>query len=95
MISIKFDPVTSLLTHLFWMSPEQQILWLRYHDVIMHDNTCKTNCYNHPLSLFVISDNNLKTQIIAQAIIDDETQFSYKWVFQCIRKQLVSYQKFW
>ncbi|CAB4431246.1 unnamed protein product [Rhizophagus irregularis] len=29
-ISMKFDPITSSLTHLFWMSPEQQILWLRY-----------------------------------------------------------------
>ena len=25
-ISMKFDPVTSSLTHLFWMTPEQQIL---------------------------------------------------------------------
>ncbi|CAB4473778.1 unnamed protein product [Rhizophagus irregularis] len=38
-ILMKVDPVTSSLTHLFWMSPEQQILWLRYHDVILHDNT--------------------------------------------------------
>ncbi|CAG8619737.1 17321_t:CDS:2, partial [Gigaspora rosea] len=73
----EIDPITSSLTHLFWMSTEQQILWLRYHDVIMHDNTCKTNCYNQPLSLFVTPDNNLKTRIVAQAIVDDETQSSY------------------
>lgn len=85
-ISMKFDPVTSSLTHLFWMSPEQQILWLRYHDVIMHDNTCKTNRYNRPLSIFVTSDNNLKTRIVAQAIVDDETQSSYEWVFQCVKE---------
>src|SRR3954453_12137189 len=85
-ISMKFDSVTSSLTHLFWMSPEQQILWLRYHDVIMHDNTCKTNRYNRPLSLFVTPDNNLKTRIVAQAIVDDETQFSYEWVFQCVKE---------
>ena len=78
---MKFDPVTSSLTHLFWMSPEQQILWLRYHDVVMHDNTCKTNRYNRPLSLFVTPDNNLKTRIVAQAIVDDETQLTYEWVF--------------
>lgn len=85
-ISMKFDPVTSSLTHLFWMSPEQQILWLRYHDVIMHDNTCKTNRYNRPLSLFVTPDNNLKTRIVAQAIVDDETQYSYEWVYQCVKE---------
>jgi hypothetical protein len=83
-ISMKLDSATGSLTHLFWMTPEQQILWLRYHDVIMHDNTCKTNRYNRPLSLFVTPDNNLKTRIIAQAILDDETQFSYEWVFNCV-----------
>ncbi|GBC14148.2 protein FAR1-RELATED SEQUENCE 5-like [Rhizophagus irregularis DAOM 181602=DAOM 197198] len=85
-VSMKLDPITSSLTHLFWMSPEQQILWLRYHDVIMHDNTCKTNRYNRPLSIFVTPDNNLKTRIVAQAIVDDETQFSYEWVFQCVKE---------
>ena len=83
---MKFDPITSSLTHLFWMSPEQQILWLRYHDVVMYDNTCKTNRYNRPLSLFVVPDNNLKTRIVAQAIVDDEIQTSYEWVFKCIKE---------
>jgi hypothetical protein len=83
---MKFDPITSSLTYLFWMSLEQQILWLRYHDVIMHDNTYKTNRYNHPLSLFVTPDNNLKIWIIVQAIVNDETQLSYEWVFQCVKE---------
>ena len=78
-ISIKIDPVTSSLTHLFWISPEQQILWLRYYDVIMYDNTCKTNRYNRPLSLFVTPDNNLKTRIVAQAIVNNEIQLFYEW----------------
>ncbi|PKY32940.1 hypothetical protein RhiirB3_420337, partial [Rhizophagus irregularis] len=85
---MKFDSITSSLTHLFWMSPKQQILWLRYHDVIMHDNTYKTNRYNRPLSLFVTPDNNLKTRIVAQAIVDDETQLSYEWVFQCVKEAI-------
>jgi MULE transposase domain len=85
-ITMKLDSATGSLTHLFWMTPEQQILWLRYHDVIMHDNTCKTNRYNRPLSLFVTPDNNLKTRIVAQAIVDDESQFSYEWVFQCVKE---------
>src|ERR1700733_5426307 len=80
---MKLDSATGSLTHLFWMSPEQQILWLRYHDVIMHDNTYKTNRYDRPLSLFVTPDNNLKTRIVAQAIVDDET---HEWVFQCIKE---------
>ena len=84
-ISLKLDLVTSSLTYLFWMSPEQHILWLRYHDVIIHDNTCKTNRYNRSLSLFTTPDNNLKTRIVAQAIVDDESQLLYEWVFRCVK----------
>ena len=67
------------------MSPEQHILWLRYHDVIIHDNTCKTNRYNRSLSLFTTPDNNLKTRIVAQAIVDNESQLLYEWVFRCVK----------
>ncbi|CAB4444945.1 unnamed protein product [Rhizophagus irregularis] len=35
-ISMKFDPITSSLTHLFWMSPEQQILWLRWDALLQN-----------------------------------------------------------
>ncbi|CAB4412471.1 unnamed protein product [Rhizophagus irregularis] len=31
-ITMKLDSATGSLTHLFWMTPEQQILWLHYHD---------------------------------------------------------------
>ena len=30
-------------------------------------------------------DNNLKTRIVAQAIVDDESQLSYEWVFRCVK----------
>ncbi|CAB5212112.1 hypothetical protein RIR_jg192.t1 [Rhizophagus irregularis DAOM 181602=DAOM 197198] len=35
---------------------------------------------------FLTVDNNLKTRIVAQAIVGDETQHSYEWVFQCVKK---------
>lgn len=38
------------------------------------------------MSLFVTPDNNLKTRIVAQAIVDDETQLSYEWVYQCVKE---------
>ncbi|GBB93919.1 hypothetical protein RclHR1_22530004 [Rhizophagus clarus] len=31
------------LTRLFWMSPDQMDLWLRYYDIIVNDNTARTN----------------------------------------------------
>ncbi|CAB4469564.1 protein FAR1-RELATED SEQUENCE 5-like [Rhizophagus irregularis DAOM 181602=DAOM 197198] len=30
--------------------------------------------------------NQHQTQIVAQAIVDDETQLSYEWVFQCVKE---------
>jgi hypothetical protein len=45
------------LSGIFWMSPSQQDLYQKFHDVILNDNTCKTNKYNMYLSVFMIRDN--------------------------------------
>ena len=66
------------LTRLFWMSPSQIALWLEYHDVVLNDNTAKTNRYNMPLSLFLIVDNNTKSRLVAQSLVSDETVETYK-----------------
>ena len=49
-------------------------LWPRFHDVIIHDNTSKTNRYDMALNLFVAIDNNYKTRIVTQALTKYETQ---------------------
>ena len=64
------------------MTASQIILWSRYSDVILHDNTSRTNKYNYPLSLFILVDNEGKSRLGAQAFLNDETQESYKWVLQ-------------
>jgi hypothetical protein len=47
-----FDEVDGRLTSIFWMSPKQKQLWLRYHDVVVNDLTYKKNRYD--LILFVL-----------------------------------------
>ena len=74
------------LTRLFWMSPAQVILWLEYHDVILNDNTAKTNHYQMSLSLFLIVDNNTWSRLVAQALVSDETTESYTWILECTKK---------
>jgi hypothetical protein len=74
------------LTRLFWMSPAQITLWLKYHDVILNDNTAKTNRYQMPLSLFLVVDNNTKSRLVAQALVSDESVESYKWILECTKK---------
>src|SRR5205085_4345783 len=74
------------LTRLFWMSPSQIALWLEYHDVVLNDNTAKTNRYNMPLSLFLIVDNNTQSRLVAQSLVSDETVETYKWILECTKK---------
>ncbi|GES96856.1 protein FAR1-related sequence 5-like [Rhizophagus clarus] len=70
------------LCGIFWMTANQIILWSRYSDVVLHDNTSRTNKYNFPLSLFILVDNDGKSRLGAQAFLNDETQESYEWILQ-------------
>ncbi|GBC12716.1 protein FAR1-RELATED SEQUENCE 5-like [Rhizophagus irregularis DAOM 181602=DAOM 197198] len=70
------------LCGIFWMTENQIILWTRYSDVILHNNTSRTNRYNCPLSLFILVDNDGKSRLGAQAFLNDETQESYEWILQ-------------
>ena len=81
-----WDHETNTLTKLFWMSPNQLESWCKYSDVILNDNTSKTNRYELSLSFFVAIDNNMKSRIVAQALIDRETKDAYAWILQCTLK---------
>lgn len=70
------------LCGIFWMTASQILLWSRDSDVILHDNTSRTNKYNYPLSLFILVDGDGKPRLGAQAFLNDETQESYEWILQ-------------
>ena len=70
------------LESILWMLPQQVQLWIRFHDVVITDDTYKTNQYDMSLSLFMIIDNYNRTRIIAQALIEDETDST----FDCIMR---------
>ncbi len=59
------------------MSPKQVQLWMRFHGVVITDNTYKTNWYDMALPLFMIIDNHNRTHIVAQALIEDETDSTF------------------
>ena len=54
------------------MSPSQQDLYQWFHDMVLNDNTCKTNKYNMYLSVFMVKDNYGKFRNIANALAEDE-----------------------
>ena len=80
----RLEGLSNELTGLFWMTSQQRNeLWPKFRDVVIHDNTAKTNRYEMSLSLFVGIDNNYKTRVLAQALIKYETQADYSWILQC------------
>ena len=66
------------------MSPTQQDLYNRYNDVIIVNSTYNTNRFQMILCIITVVDNNYRTQIIACAIIEDETLDTYQWIFDSI-----------
>ena len=74
------------LTRLLWMSPDQVDLWLRYYDVIINDNTARTNQYQMPLGVFIVIDNKCKTRLVCQTLVSDESLNTHIWILKCIRR---------
>jgi hypothetical protein len=74
------------LSGIFWMSPSQHELYQQFHDVVLNDNTCKTNKYNMYLSVFMIKDNYGKFRNVANALVEDEMASTYIWILQCLMK---------
>lgn len=76
------------LTRVMWMSSNQVILWLKYHDVVVCDTTSATNRWKMPLLLLVVVDDHNRTRIACQAIMCNETSSSFKWVLQQIKNKV-------
>jgi hypothetical protein len=85
------------LAGIFWMSPSQIELYQRFSDVVLNDNTCKTNKYNMYLSVFMIKDNYGRFRNVANALVEDEMASTYTWILQCLMKATdnVAPKSFW
>jgi len=84
------------LSGIFWMSPVQQELYQRFSDVVLNDNTCKTNKYNMYLSVFMVKDNYGRFRNIANALVEDEMSSTYTWILQCLLKATgITPKSFW
>ncbi|CAG8693801.1 14858_t:CDS:2 [Gigaspora rosea] len=83
-VNWKVDPANNSLTSLFWMSPDQHDLYVRYRDIIQHDNTYSTNRFKISLGFFVIVDNNNRSRLVGQVLMNDETAKSYEWVLETL-----------
>ncbi|KAF9287654.1 hypothetical protein BGZ68_001513 [Mortierella alpina] len=55
-------PETHVLERVFWISPERRVLYLQYSDVLINDNTAKTNHFGTYLNVSVIIDDTYPKQ---------------------------------
>ena len=51
-VRFRVDDISKKLTHLFWMSPRQRDLARDIYQMLIHDNTYKTNRFKLPAGLF-------------------------------------------
>ena len=60
------------MEHVIWMYPEQRINYSWFYDVVVFDNTYKTNRFQMPFRIF-IGVNNFKQSIcFARTLIIEE-----------------------
>lgn len=76
-VEVRLEGEDNHLTRLFWMRPSQIDLWQRFHDVAIYDNTSQTNKYRMYLSLMIVVDNYTCSQMVATAVMSDETKETY------------------
>ena len=74
------------LVSLIWMSPNQIFYYIRFHEVLIFDCTAGTNRHDMVLCLFLIVDNNTRSRLVASALLEDETESSFIWVLQQLKK---------
>ncbi|KAG0343826.1 hypothetical protein BGZ54_006055, partial [Gamsiella multidivaricata] len=61
------------LQRIFWMSPTQRIIYGRYRDVMVNDNTLSTNRFHMFFNASVVVDSDGKTRLVTCSLIRNET----------------------
>ena len=63
------------------MLPEQRINYYRFYDVVIFNNTYKTNRFGMPFGIFTGINNYGQSVCFARVIMSDETAESFIWTF--------------
>ncbi|CAB1105322.1 unnamed protein product [Ectocarpus sp. CCAP 1310/34] len=76
----------SRITSIAWAYQQQKYNAVRYHFVIVQDNTFNTNIYKFHLALMVVLDKENHSQIAMQALLSDERSESFEFVFESFKQ---------
>ncbi|CAG8772991.1 16358_t:CDS:2, partial [Cetraspora pellucida] len=70
------------LKHVIWVYAAQKRQYMHFHDMIVYDNTYKSNYFLMPFGVFTGITNNGLSYCAADTLLHDETSSSFKWLFK-------------
>ena len=85
-VRFQVNPATNKLTHIFWMSPRQRQMATDLYQVLIHDNTYKTNRFKLPCGLFSAPNRHGQTVLLAMALTDKEGTGDYEWQYSMFQE---------
>src|SRR5688572_15504556 len=77
----KIDPLTNEFEAAIWAFSEQRLNYSRFGDVVVFDNTYKTNRFEMPFGIFTGVNNYGQSTCFAGALISSESTESFTWLF--------------
>ncbi|KAK1607952.1 hypothetical protein QYE76_031625 [Lolium multiflorum] len=69
------------LENVFWSNASSRAAYADFGDCITFDTTYKSNKHHLPLAVFVGVNNHLQSTIFGVALMGNESEESFKWVF--------------
>ena len=72
---------TNELQQAIWIFPEQKINYCRFNNIVVFDNTYKTNRFGMPFGIFTEVNNHGQSVCFAGTLICNESAESFLWTF--------------
>ena len=69
------------IKNIFWANASCRAAYADFGDCITFDTTYKSNKYHMPLAVFVGVNNHLQSCIFGVALMGDESDDTFQWVF--------------
>lgn len=80
------------IRNIFWANASCRAAYADFGDCITFDTTYQSNTYHLPLAVFVGVNNHLQSVIFGVALMGDESEESFDWVFATFLKCMLGKQ---
>src|SRR6266540_531487 len=69
------------LEHVMWIFTQQKQRYFKYNDVVIFDNTYKSNIFRMPFAIFTGINNFGQSITFAGGLLHNETKEAFLWLF--------------